>query len=158
MTDWTCWRDPSHTTISTTLFGWPQCSVCRAAPAFHERPAYLHSNFVLGIYVPLDRARSMIAPRSGVVGLPDGGDGEDDWTNVYYEGWVNGPMQYAGRDVRGLWEAGVEHAASRMVTSYPTVAQAHFPSKLVKCIGLYNPAAKTFNVHDEETLNAWLNQ
>lgn len=155
--DWTCWRDPTHEPISTTIYGWPQCSVCRAAPEFHERAKYLPDNFALGLYVPVDRrARVFIAERSAIVGLPNGGEGEDDYTEVYYEGWVNGPMQYGDRDPRGLWEAGVEHAGSRMVCRYPTVAMAYLPSVSLKCIGLYFPKFKTIEVNNEDLLEGWL--
>lgn len=153
----TCWRDPSHLVISTTMFGWPQCGICRAAPPFHERPGYLPENFALAIYVPVDnRATAIISPRSAVVGLPNGGEGEDDWTQVYYEGWLNGPMQYGDRDARGLWEAGIEHAASRMVCAYPTIAQANLPSHMLQYVGLYWPATKVLVVDKPDALEEWL--
>lgn len=162
VTSWTCWRNPEHDRVNTTMFGWPQCAICRAAPEFHERPNYLPENFVLGIYVPVDgdalrrRAIAMIAPRSAVVGLHDGGDGDDARIQVYYEGWTNGPMQYADRDARGLWEAGVYHAASRMVTGYPTIAQAYLPADQLAYVGLYYPKTKRIIVDADQRLAEWL--
>lgn len=155
--DWTCWRDPTHATAAT-IFGWPQCLTCRAAPPYHERPSYLPEDLKLVIYVPTEdpRMRAVIAPRSAIVGLPVGGSGER--TSIYYEGWVNGPMQYADRDARGLWEAGVEHAAGRMVTDYPTVAQANVLSRRLKRVGMYHPRTHQIDVADEGALDAWLNQ
>lgn len=163
MTEFICWRDPKHTDITITRFGWPQCA-CGAAPPYHDRPDYLPKGFQLGIYVPVEGPlRAIIADRSGVVGLPSPADASDPLgrgpearTLIYYEGWTNGPMQYADRDTRGLWEAGVEHAASRMITQYPTVAQAFPLSTTLKNIGLYDPRAHTFDIHDEEALDAWL--
>jgi len=154
--DFTCWRDPRHTAISTTVFGWPMCDFCRAAPPYHERPQYLSDDFVLGIYVPTGPATVMIAPRSGVVGLPDGGDGDEARTEVYFEGWVNGAMQYADRDVRGQWQAGIEHAASRMVCRYPTVATALLCPAMLQYVGLYWPATKQIAIDNNEVLNGWL--
>jgi len=153
----TCWRDPAHQAVNQTIYGWPQCGICRAAPPYHERPSYLHEDFVLGLYVPADgRATAIIAERSAVVGLPDGGEGDDAWTQIYYEGWINGPMQYGDRDARGLWEAGVEHAASRMVTAYPTVAQANLPAGTLQYVGLYWPVDKRIVVDNEGALERWL--
>lgn len=156
--DFICWRDPAHDGISTTMFGWPQCAVCQAAPPYHDRPKYLVPGFALGLYVPLPSKpiNAMIAPRSGIVGLPTGGDGDDARVHIYFEGWINGPMQYAGRDARGLWEAGVEHAASRMVTRYPTTAALTPRASELKSVGLYWPRADNFQITDEIGLALWL--
>lgn len=154
---WQCWRDASHDQIITTEFGWPQCSTCWAAPAYHERPDYVPAHFVLGIYVPDPtnwRAAATVEPRSGIVGLPTGVGGE--YISVYYEGWVNGPMQYAERDARGLWEAGIQHAAGRMVVDYPTIARAHLPSNSLTRIGIYRPKSGEIELTDEARLNEWL--
>lgn len=151
---WECWRDPSHHDVVTTPFGWPQCGVCRAAPPYHERPAYLPAGFTVNLYTPVPGSRPFLfAPRSGIVGVPLGSR-----VNVYYEGWVHGPAQYADRDSRGLWEAGIEHAASRMITGYPTVAQACLPTDALAQVGTYDPRTKQVTVDDEPALNAWLNQ
>lgn len=152
---WACWRDATHE-VAATQYGWPQCVVCRAAPPYHERPDWLPDDFALGIYLPTDwRPTAIIAPRSGIVGLPVG-DGQQ-WIDIYYEGWINGPMQYDDRDARGLWEAGVQHAASRMVTNYPTIACAHmYASSLVR-IGTYYPkAVRRIELTDESKLEEWL--
>lgn len=156
--DFTCWREPQHTQISTTLFGWPQCATCRAAPPYHERPDYLVPGFALGLYVPTGPLAAIVAPRSGVVGLPDGADRDDPEARVsiYYEGWTNGAMQYEGRDAQGLWEAGVEHAASRMVTSYPTIACALPRASELTYFGLYWPKTKRMEIDFPEVLERWL--
>ena len=156
VTGWPCPRDASHD-VNETIFGWPQCFVCRAAPDYHERRKMMRPDFVLGIYVPVDgRSTAIIAPRSAVVGLPNGGDDEDDWTEVYYEGFLNGPYQYGDRDARGLWEAGVGIAADRMVTRYPTIATAHLPSPTLKFVGLFGVAENKIAVDNEDALNTWL--
>lgn len=148
---WKCWRDASHTDIRITRFGWPQCA-CQAAPQYHERPDYVPPDLELGVYIPADgRATAIIAPRSGVVGLPAGGD----WIDVYFEGWVNGAMQYAELDVRGQWEAGVQHAASRMITDYPTIACAMLPTVSLTRIGSYWPKSRMLRV-ENEVVEAWL--
>lgn len=153
---WTCWRDAAHE-VTTSKFGWPQCTVCRAAPPYHERPDWLPNDFELGIYVPNTaswKGTAIIAPRSGVVGLPAGGD----WIDISYEGWINGPMQYGDRDARGLWEAGIEHAAGRMITDYPTIARAHLPSNSLVRIGLYYPKTRLVGLFSEgeDRLSEWL--
>lgn len=153
--DWTCWRDASHSGLNTTIFGWPACCICHAAPPYHERPAYLPVSFVLGIYVPSDsRSTAIIAPRSAVVGLPDGGD--DPRIDVHYEGWINRAMQYANLDADGQWRAGIEHAATRMICDYPTIAQANLPSTALRYVGLYHPRTKEIEVDDPTALREWL--
>jgi hypothetical protein len=153
-TEWTCWRDASHETTIHPDFGWPRCAECGAAPEFHERPSYLDERLELTIYIP-NRGHSfigaMVAPRSGIVGLPMG-----ERALVYYEGWVNGPAQYADRDVRGLWEAGIEHAAGRMVCQYPTVALMSPKVDELEAIGTYNPTTRVVTVTDEKALEGWL--
>ena len=145
-TTWTCWRDPAHDQIAFhDTFGWPQCMVCRAAPPYHERTEYLDERLNLTLYVPVHGGfiERIAAPRSAVEGLPAG----DERAVVYIEGWINGPMQYADSDVRGLWEAGVEHAASRMDTAYPT-ASCFSPSldALDAIRGLADAGVATFEV------------
>jgi len=152
-TDWTCWRDASHT-VTTHDFGWPQCLDCHAAPAYYERPAYLDERLELTIYVP-DSAgiANMMAPRSALVGGVSAGG---ERVLVHFEGWVNGPAQYADRNARGLWEAGVEHAASRLVTDYPTSA-CMTPKVVELCaVGTYNPTTHVVTITNEEALNSWL--
>ncbi|NUS02039.1 MAG: hypothetical protein HOV97_05690 [Nonomuraea sp.] len=159
--DFRCWRDPEHKVVNTSVYGWPFCMTCRAAPPFHERREYLHANFAVALYVPTDwRGNAIIAKRAGIVGLPneavDSADGDDGWVNLYFEGWVNGAMQYEGSTPRQLWEAGVYHAADRMVTDYPTIARAHLPQSALRYIGIYRPKGGTFDVHDNEALEEWL--
>lgn len=151
---WTCWRDPSHQGIDPhPQFGWPRCTECGAAPAYHERPDHLPAGLTVNVYVPTPgpRASDNLAPRSAVVGLPTEGG-----VDVYFEGWTNGPAQYGGRDARGLWEAGVEHAASRMVTAYPTTARRFVPPGDVLQVGTYEVATRVVTVTDEVALDDWL--
>lgn len=153
---WTCWRNPTHTEIEHhETFGWPQCMECGAAPQYFERTEYLDERLNLTLYVLKPEAThlaTIVHPRSGIVGLPAG----PERTIVYIEGWRNGPMQYGDRDARGLWEAGVEHAASRMVTAYPTVACLSPRSEDLEAIGTYNPTTHHFDVENEEALATWL--
>lgn len=152
---WTCWRDPSHETKPHPWYRWPRCTVCGAAPAYHERPGYLPAEFWLPVYVlaPAARARVIVAPGSGIVGGPvDTGER----TTVHYEGWVHGAAQYASRDAPGRWEAGVEHAAGRMITEYPTSAAASIPTEDLLMVANYNPTTRAFGVFDDESLAAWL--
>lgn len=152
-TTWTCWRDGSHETTTHPDFGWPRCKDCGAAPDYHERPSYLDERLELTLYIPKDTpVRSMIADRAAIVGLPMGGRR----VLVYLEGWVHGPAQYADRDARGLWEAGVEHAASRMVCQYPTSAMLSPKADDLTAIGTYNPTTRTATVTDEAALEGWL--
>lgn len=153
-TPWVCPNGADHF-VNTTMFGWPICSECRQAPPYHERFAYLPDNFALAVYVPAG-AIGMITPASAIVGLPNGGDGEDDWTEVHFEGWVNGPMQYADRDARGLWEAGVLHAAGRLVTDYPTSARMSIQSTKLDQIGIYFPKRDEIQIDSEILLTEWL--
>lgn len=151
-TTWKCWRVAEHP-VGTSRFGWPQCTVCRAAPAYHERPRYLSEDLELPLFVtksPL--LLGFIAPRSAIVGDTACGNR----LTVYYEGWVNGPMQYADRDARGLWEAGIEHAAGRMVTDYPTSALATPRLEDLTQVGTYHVRSKTVTVTDEDALAKWL--
>lgn len=149
-TTWTCWRDPHHTT-ETTKFGWPQCSQCGAAPAYHERFNAIPDTFTLNVYVPTDpRSLAMIARHSGVVGMP----GEGDWIDTYYEGWTLG--QYTDLEPRARWEHGILHATDRMVTNYPTIARAHLPHDTLTQVGTYAPKTKTLDITDPKALNTWL--
>lgn len=152
--DWTCWRDSSHATTIHPDFGWPRCTECGAAPPYHERPLFLDPRLELTLYVPAPdaRVRSMIAARSAIVGLPTG----PERALVYLEGWINGPMQYADRDARGLWEAGVEHAASRMVCQYPTAGLLSPRLNELVAIGTFNPSSDLLDVTNEKALDEWL--
>jgi hypothetical protein len=157
---WACWRDATHS-VAASKYGWPQCTVCMAAPPYHERPEWLPDNFMLGIYLPSRdeagwKANAIISTRSAIVGLPVGY--EQRWIDAYFEGWLNGPMQYRDRDARGLWEAGIFHAASRMVTNYPTIACAHLPTEALTCIGNYRPKERHLHIDSEGivALDEWL--
>lgn len=147
---WTCWRDATHTTHNTQ-WGWPQCVECQAAPQYHERGRYVYNDVSLVIYVPIDAGRLGIDPGSALVGLP-----VETSVDVHYEGWKYGAAQYANRDARGRWEAGIQHAAGRMVTAYPTSARVFVGSTLVRAIGTYHPSTDTITVFDEEALESWL--
>lgn len=151
MTTFRCWRDPSHTRIETTRFGWPQCAVCRAAPAYHERPSYLPDDLLLDVLVPTRVGPyQTIDEGSAVVGVPL----DENRVLAYYEGWIHG--QYAELSKRERWEHGVLHAAGRMVTNYPTVATAHLDAWDVTKVGTYNPKTRELVVTDEDVLRAWL--
>ncbi len=157
MNAWKCWRNREHPVAPHPHLGWPQCTVCGAAPQYHERGDYLPADLELTIYVPVDDARMVgngIAPGSGIVGIPVG----DDLVMICYEGWVHGAMQYADRDVNGRWEAGVQHAADRLVTAYPTVARAYVPPDRLRPIGTYNPTTNNIAVTDDAALGAWLGE
>lgn len=156
MTTWTCWRDPSHTTKAHPRWGWPQCQDCGAAPPYHERAEYLPSeNADLVIFVPVDDHWG-IAAGSALVGyIHDDEDATERRATISYEGWVHG-SQYESRDARGRWEAGLLHAASRLVTGYPTSAMYSPSMSRVKAIGLYNAKTHTIILNDEEALDAWL--
>lgn len=153
--DWTCWRDPAHETWKHDLFGWPSCRDCGAGPSYLDRFAQLPEDLAVGVYVPAPDARfgAVLAPRSAIVGLPEI-DGVS--TKVYYEGWVNGPAQYGDRDARGLWEAGVDHAAGRMVTRYPTIATAVVADTDLVRVGTFWPMPRRIEVTDEDAMAAWL--
>ena len=154
MPEFTCWRDASHEVGQHKLFGWPQCTICSAAPQYHERDKYLPEGFTLEVYLPADqRATAIIAEHSAVVGLPVP---DSNWTLVYYEGWINGAMQYADRDTRGKWEAGLLHAAGRMTAQYPTIAQAHLPHETLLKVGTYDPRTHEVTITNEEAVRSWL--
>lgn len=151
-TAWTCWRNPVHDPIDTTTFGWPRCAECGAAPAYHERPAYLPDGFALNLYVPLGALRGLtIKPGSGIVGVDLG-----ERVSIYYEGFVQSKYQYEDLTGRPLWEKGVMIAADRQITGYPTIAQASPRPQDVQCIGTYDPRTNAFDVTDEKALDEWL--
>ena len=152
-TTWTCWRDATHETTTHPDFGWPRCQVCGAAPPYYERPAYVDDRLELTTYVPVENSPlgKTVAPGSAMVGHSLG-----ERALVYYEGWVHGPAQYADRDARGLWEAGIEHAASRMVTQYPTSAAMTPRTEELTPVGTYRPTTSTVTIADEEALGRWL--
>lgn len=151
---WLCWRDAKHT-VNQTMFGWPQCFECGAAPEYHERWQYVRDDFVVGIYVlepgPLN---AIIEPRSAVVGLHNGGDGDESRTEVYFEGFVHG--QYADLSQRERWTQGIKSAAGRMVCRYPTIASCLPRTSAVKAVGMYQVKADAITIDDEQTLAQWL--
>lgn len=150
--EWVCWRDASHP-VAASVFGWPQCTICLARPPYYERAEGLRDDLVLEVYVPVGDAPARIAPGSAIVGQAP----QDERITVHYEGWVHGAAQYAHLDARGQWQAGVEHAAGRLVCAYPTAATAHLPRQTLKPIGTYHPTTRALIVNDEEALDAWLN-
>lgn len=120
---------------------------------YHERFARVKHSLVR-VFVLAASSKSSLAPRSGIVGV----EMADGHILAYYEGWVHGAMQYADLDVRGQWEAAVDHAAGRMLTGYPTSAMRSFePSELVE-VGIYDPAARSIEITDPEAVDSWLGQ
>lgn len=154
-TAWKCWRDPRHVTVPHKKFGWPVCKDCLAKPSYPERFGYLPEDFEVAVFVPDDglARRLSLAARTAVVGMPHINEGR---VEIYYEGWINGPAQYGDRDARGLWEAGVEHAAGREVVRYPTSAKSVVAQTDLTVVGSYLPKTKRLVIDDEATLNAWL--
>lgn len=148
---WKCWRDPSHQQVEITGYGWPQCAICHAAPAYHDRWAYARTqDITLSLFVPVagtDAARR-IAARSGIVGVLYQGDRID----TYYEGWIYSPPS---DDVHENWRRAVESAAGRLVTAYPTVARSLFPADSLIRIGHLN-VRDGITVDDPAALEAWL--
>lgn len=153
MTPWVCWRDPRHVDVMITRFGWPQCRVCAAAPAYHERGKWMSSDLTVPVFVPAPEApmRHVVAPGSAVVGCSAGGFAE-----VTYEGWVYGAHQYAHLDTRGRYEAAVLHAADRLVTDYPTRARMVVAEDELVHVGDYNPTTRVLDVTDQDALTHWL--
>ena len=151
---WKCWRDPRHETMVSRVLGWPRCLDCGASPSYADRWTYVDEYLELAVYVPAADRLATVAPRSAIVG-PIHHDG-DHRIEVYLEGWVNGPAQYADRDARGLWEAGVGHAAERLVVQYPTVAKIEVPWSDLLPVANFWPKQKRIVVHDEDSLNTWL--
>lgn len=155
--EWRCWRRPGHRTRKHEVFGWPLCADCRAKPPFHERFTMLDPALTVGVYVPAPDATGLdarIAPGSGIVGVVD--DATDPRMLVHYEGWVHDPGSYADLDVHGRWQAGVEHAAQRMVIEYPTAASARLVRTSLVQVGEYQPTTRTLDLTEPETLARWL--
>lgn len=151
---WPCWRDASHEVKPHPTFGWPQCTVCQAAPPYHERPNYLPDDLSLDVFIPAGGAAlAQLALGTAVVGLSSRMDG---YVETYYEGWIYGAAQYEGLSPRGKWEAGLEHAADRMVTAYPTSAMAHFPAHTLFKVGTYNPKTRQVTMTHTPALSTWL--
>lgn len=154
----TCWRDPSHEVEFHPIWGWPRCKDCRAAPPYHQRQPRV--NLYLDIVVPNPSTRggaflaSTIAPHSAIVARRFAGAGDVYNTLVSYEGWTLGGPE--GLSSRERWNLGLLHAADRMITEYPTVAQATCKHDDVLTIGLYDPALNDINIDDEDTLAKWL--
>ncbi len=158
MNDWKCWRNREHPVAPHPQLGWPQCTVCGAAPQYHERAQYLPAGMELTLYAPaFPEANLGIAPGSAIVGVPLLDDGPQA-VLVCYEGWVHGAMQYADRDAHGRWEAGVEHAADRLITAYPSVARKVLPIHALRPIGTYSPTTNSIAVTDDAALVAWLGE
>lgn len=153
---WVCWRDPSHLTRTRPVLGWPECSICGAKPDYHERFTLLPENLSVQVYVltSTTRDRGGLAPASAIVSLMPSPD--DAYVTVYYEGWVHGAAQYAERDLLGRWEAGVDHAAGRLVTDYPTSAMTGLPAAALHVVGSYQPVARRLTLTDEPALARWL--
>lgn len=118
--------------------------------AYHERWKMQQERHAqLLILVPKDGVVTRIADRAGIVGkrLKD----SPGKVLVYFEGWVNGAMQYSNRDPHGQWMAGVEHAAGRMLTEYPTVACAVMDEDDFVEVGAYH----CVNATEEERIRLW---
>lgn len=147
---WRCWRDAKHKVGKHSIYGWPQCTVCKAAPQYFERGRYLPDNFRLNIYVPI-RNMMGIFPASAIVGLPMG-----DRVQVYYEGWTHGAMQYEGKSPLDKWAGGLLHASDRMVTDYPTTAQAFLRRGDLHQVGSYVVQTRAYDITDERALHQWL--
>ena len=107
----------------------------------------------LTVYVPAPGSVTLIAARSGIVGEP-----HEHGVLCHYEGWVNGPMQYAHLDARGLWEAGVKHAAGRAFVDYPTVARRLVDLDDLVEVGTIGAADNVVSVTNEPAVQAWLGQ
>lgn len=149
MTIWTCWRYPSHETTTDPMFGWPRCAECSAGPPYYERTA--PADLRLDVVVPKG---GRIKKGSAVVAALD--PEAPRRYLIYFEGWLHGADQYAHLDRRGQYEAGLLHAAERMVTRYPTSAKAEVSTGDMLKIGTYTPVTRWFDVLDEDTLDRWL--
>lgn len=68
---------------------------------------------------------------------------------IYYEGNV-----YNAENMRYFSER-LLHAAGRLTTKYPTVAQAFISLDELDEVGVYNTDAKQALISDPETLRAW---
>lgn len=107
----------------------------------------------LTIYVPKPGQQGSIRPRSAIVGDPKPGTGE---VLAYLEAWIHGPAQYGHLDARGLWEAGVVHAAGRCFTRYPTVARAACMLHDLIAVGTIEADGNRITITDEEAVQTWL--
>ena len=109
----------------------------------------------LSIYIPkFGKDVARIKKGSGIVGEPIG----DGKVLVYFEGWVNGAMQYSHLDARGQWEAGVDHAAGRMLTEYPTIAKAIVDEDDLITVGYFHPGNRDdkVRVFDDTSVMWWI--
>lgn len=111
----------------------------------------------LTIYVPAEGGITgrVLAPRSGIVGevMTDGK------VLVYFEGWVVSAYQYESLDARGKWEAGVETAAGRMLTEYPTIARRAVNADELIAVGYYhcsNGPGERIRIFQEDEVAKWL--
>jgi len=99
----------------------------------------------LTIYVPVGPITSIIDPGSAVVGRP----GNGSRTTVYYESG----RHYEEHD--RTFDSLLLHAASRLVTKYPTIALASLQDDELIPVGTYDYASKTHTITDPTTFNAW---
>lgn len=106
----------------------------------------------LAIFVLKEGATSTIAPHSGIVGRTV----VAGTALCHYEGWVHGAAQYADRDARGRWEAGVRHAAGRALTDYPTVARQTIRLDGLVRVGTYHAANDRIEITNETEVQRWL--
>lgn len=157
---WTCWRSRMHEGVRVhPVFGWPQCTVCGAAPSYDERTMYARALGVsLDIVVPTGESTVPFALGSAAVTLPT--SPSTDQRVVYYEGWVYDGA--AGQDVGSAWLLGLRQAVARAVTSYPTTAVARVPERSLTVVGEYrllpDPAGEPeiVTITNAAPLNAWL--
>lgn len=152
---WKCWRDASHPTRPNPLLGWPQCTVCSAAPPYHERPSYLPPGFHTNLYVPQDQTSALrrYVAGSAIVGITEDSEDENARVRIYYEGWI---YHRPSVDPFDSWRQGVIVAADRLITSYPTAAMAWVSPKTLTKIGTYSPAGNVFTITDPTARDEWL--
>ena len=114
---------------------------------YPERAAVAREKgLVFSVVVPVNEDTYGIKKGSGIVtidaGVPEG------FSLLYFEGDIYRTDPRPFEDL-------LMHAADRMATAYPTVAQAVVPSDGVKEIGLWSYAQNHFICTDEAALNAW---
>lgn len=107
---------------------------------------------VATIFVPSEAGmrRLGLAPLSGVVAVPWGGDG---W-HVYYEGNL-----YDASNLR-RWTDRVKNAAGRLFKRYPTVAQAYLATLLAEEFTAVGTITDDYRIEitDPQTVQAFLAQ
>ena len=106
----------------------------------------------LAVYVlrgSASASRSVIDLGSAIVGrMPT----RDDHVLVYYES-----NRYGAENMH-RFEDKVFHAASRLVTSYPTSAMAAVKVDQLEVVGLYDYESRELKIIDQAALNAWLEE